>query len=231
MYLREETKLEFRLPSPVFLIGLSTQLSPAERTGDKVAGAVPHLGACFPQACRAAANACGGRWDHCAIGWFFGSSLDLFLWNLILCYSREAGLSLKSWGLVCACSCQLPGVGQGAQAFLMCLHLFMRNHNMQCHNGVCGHWCACCSDVFLSLNLGTSAFLLMVCWGSVSGTRNHFCFKMVSLALKQGLWIGILLCHIDFSSAFLSESKNFLGSDFILFISIGFHRIISVVLG
>lgn len=79
MYLREETKLEFRLPSPVFLIGLSTQLSPAERTGDKVAGAVPHLGACFPQACRAAANACGGRWDHCAIGWFFGSSLDLFL--------------------------------------------------------------------------------------------------------------------------------------------------------
>lgn len=155
----------------------------------------------------------------------------VWLRALILCYSREARLSLKSWGLVCACSCQLPGVGQGAQAFLMCLHLFMRNHNMQCHNGVCGHWCACCSDVFLSLNLGTSAFLLMVCWGSVSGTRNHFCFKMVSLALKQGLWIGILLCHIDFSSAFLSESKNFLGSDFILFISIGFHRIISVVLG
>lgn len=103
MYLREETKLEFRLPSPVFLIGLSTQLSPAERTGDKVAGAVPHLGACFPQACRAAANACGGRWDHCAIGWFFGSSLDLFLWNLILCYSREARLSLKSWGLIGLC--------------------------------------------------------------------------------------------------------------------------------
>lgn len=59
MYLREETKLEFRLPSPVFLIGLSTQLSPAERTGDKVAGAVPHLGACFPQACREGVGAGG----------------------------------------------------------------------------------------------------------------------------------------------------------------------------
>lgn len=68
MYLREETKLEFRLPSLVFLIGLCPQPSPAERTGDKVARAVPHLGTCFSQVRRAAANACGGKRDHCAIG-------------------------------------------------------------------------------------------------------------------------------------------------------------------